>query len=202
MFVQVIQGHVEDAGQLKAAVDQWQREIAPGAAGWLGSTGGVTDDGRAITMVRFESEAAARHNSERLEQDQWWAQTSKLFLGEPTFTESNDVMLDLHGDPGTAGFVQFMQGRGSDPERSAELMQRNAAEWEAFRPEMLGSVTAGYGDGEFTMAIYFTSEEAAHEGERKELPPHMKATMDELMSLSVGEMVFFDIRSPWMHAPA
>ena len=37
MFVQVIQGHVSDAAQVRAQLDQWVEEVAPGAVGWLGS---------------------------------------------------------------------------------------------------------------------------------------------------------------------
>jgi hypothetical protein len=48
MFVQVIQGQVSDAGQARAALDRWVQELAPGATGWLGSTAGVTEDGRFI----------------------------------------------------------------------------------------------------------------------------------------------------------
>jgi hypothetical protein len=117
MFVQVIQGQVSDAGEVRAAWDRWVRELAPSAAGWLGSTGGVTGDGRFISLVRFESEDAARRNSDRPEQDQWWRETSKLFVGEATFRDSNDVTVDVAGDPDTAGFVQVIQGRGSDPDR-------------------------------------------------------------------------------------
>ncbi len=85
MFVQVIQGQVADAERAHAAVDQWARDLAPGATGWLGSTGGVTEDGRFIALARFESEEAARRNSDRPEQDRWWAETARLFTTEPTF---------------------------------------------------------------------------------------------------------------------
>ena len=34
---------------------------------------------------------------------------------EPEFHDSTDVDVDTPGDPGTAGFVQVMQGRTSDP---------------------------------------------------------------------------------------
>ena len=64
MFVQVIQGQVADAEQAHAALDRWAEELAPNAAGWLGTTAGVTDDGQLIMLARFESEAAARRNSE------------------------------------------------------------------------------------------------------------------------------------------
>src|SRR5919198_6335605 len=82
MFVQIIQGQVTDAEQVHAACDRWARELAPDAIGWLGETAGVTEDGRFIGFARFESEEAARRNSDRPEQDRWWAETSKLFTGE------------------------------------------------------------------------------------------------------------------------
>ena len=115
MFVQVIKGKTSNQQALDAALSQWMQDLAPGATGWLGSTSGVTEDGRAIAVVRFESEDDARRNSNRPEQDQWWSQTSKLFDGEPSFRDSNEVTVDAQGDPDQAGFVQVMQGRGSDP---------------------------------------------------------------------------------------
>jgi len=201
MFVQVIQGRVEDREELRSAIDQWLTHVAPGAQGWLGSTGGVTEDGRFITLARFESQEAARRNSERPEQDQWWAQTSKLFIGEPSFKDSSDVRVDLPGDPNRAGFVQIMQGRGSDPDRARELMSQDSAEWSAFRPEMIGNVGVGHEGGAYTMAMYFTSEDAAREGERKEPPPRLRAQMEEMAKLSIGETEFFDLKEPWLHSP-
>jgi hypothetical protein len=53
MFVQVIQGRVADPARVKAALDRWAEELAPDAEGWLGSTAGVTDDGRFIALARF-----------------------------------------------------------------------------------------------------------------------------------------------------
>src|SRR4029453_16589568 len=102
-------------------MDRWAQELAPGATGWLGSTAGVTDDGRFIALARFESEQATRQNSDRPEQDRWWAETSTLFTGEPSFKDSSDVTVDVTGDPDAAGFVQVMQGRGRDPDRPREL---------------------------------------------------------------------------------
>jgi hypothetical protein len=201
VFVQVIQGQVSDAGKVRAAFDRWVQELAPGAIGWLGSTAGVTDDGRFIALARFESEEAARRNSDRPEQDQWWTETAKLFSGEASFKDSSDVTVDVTGDPDDAGFVQVIQGRGSDPGRARELMGQDSSEWAAFRPDILGSVGVGHEGGAYTMAIYFTSEEAAREGERKEPPPELKAQMDEMAALSVGEPEFFDLKQPWLYAP-
>jgi hypothetical protein len=200
MFVQVIQGQVADAGQLRAQLDRWLQDLAPGATGWLGSTSGVTEDGRSIAIVRFESEDAARRNSERPEQDAWWAETSKLFSGEVNFRESNRVDVDVNGDPDSAGFVQVMQGRGSDPERAREIMSQDSSKWAEFRPEIIGSVGAEHEGGAYTMVLYFTSEQAAREGEQKEVPPELKAQMDEMDALSIGAPEFFDLKDPWLHS--
>jgi hypothetical protein len=201
MFVQVIQGQVSDAGQARAALDRWVQELAPGATGWLGSTAGVTEDGRFIALARFESEEAARRNSDRPEQDQWWGETAKLFTGEATFRDSSDVTVDVIGEPDNAGFVQVIQGRGSDPDRARELMGQDSSEWAAFRPDIIGSVGMGHDGGAYTMALYFTSEEAAREGERKEPPPELKAQMEEMGKLNVGVPEFFDLKQPWLYSP-
>jgi hypothetical protein len=202
MFVQVIQGRTSDAQGLRAAVDRWQQELAPGAVGWLGSTGGVTEDGRAIAVVRFESEEAARRNSERPEQDRWWTETEKLFEGGATFRDSSDVVVDLQGDPDQAGFVQVMQGRTSDPQRARQLMAQDPDMWAKFRPDVLGSVEIQHDDGAYTMVLYFTSEAEAREGERKEVPPELQATMEEMDKLSVGETEFFDLKEPQLRSAA
>jgi hypothetical protein len=201
MFVQVIQGQVADAEKIRAALDRWAQELAPGSTGWLGTTAGVTEDGRFIALARFTSEEAARRNSDRPEQDRWWAETAKLFTGEATFKDSSDVTVDVTGDPDKAGFVQVIQGRGSDPDRARELMEQDSSAWAAFRPEILGSLAVGHEGGAYTMAVYFTSEAAAREGERKQPPPELQAQMDEMAALSVGEPEFFDLKQPWLHSP-
>jgi hypothetical protein len=201
MFVQVIQGKISDAGEVHTALDQWAQELAPSATGWLGTTAGVTGDGQFIAIARFETEDEARRNSDRPEQDQWWAQTSKLFTEEPTFRDSTDVDLDLAGDPGQAGFVQVMQGRTSDPARARQLMSEHPSPWADFRPDVLGSVGAGHEGGAYTAVMYFTSEADAREGERKEPPAELKAQMDEMGKLEVGETTFLDIKEPWLYSP-
>jgi hypothetical protein len=77
VFIQVIQGQATNPDALRAELDRWKAELRPGADGWLGSTSGVTDDGRFIAVVRFASEELARRNSDRPEQDAWWSQASK-----------------------------------------------------------------------------------------------------------------------------
>ncbi|HET9301426.1 MAG TPA: hypothetical protein VFO20_01490 [Propionibacteriaceae bacterium] len=201
MFAQVIQGKTSNPQALAAAGEQWLQDLAPAATGWLGSTSGVTEDGRAIVVVRFDSEENARRNSNRPEQDQWWSQTSKLFDGEVTFRDSTDVTVDVQGDPDKAGFVQVMQGRSTDPQRAQQLMDQDADKWAEFRPDVVGSVTIGHDDGGYTTVLYFTSEADAREGERKEPPPELQAQMEEMNKLSVGETEFFDLKQPTLLSP-
>lgn len=202
MFVQVIQGRVADATQVRAQLDRWQAELADGSVGWLGTTAGVTDDGTLVLLARFESEDAARQNSNRAEQSAWWEATAPLFTDPPVFHDSTSVEVDTAGDPSEAGFVQVMQGRTSDPQRARELMASDPTDYRTFRPEILGTMMASHDDNAWTMAIYFTSEEAAREGERKEPPPESRQMMEELNSLAVGEPVFYDLREPWLFARA
>ena len=201
MFVQVIRGKVADASRARAALDKWIEELAPGAIGWLGTTAGVTDDGTFIALARFESESAARRNSDRPEQDKWWGEVSQAFSGDPTFQNSVAVDVDTPGDPDTAGFVQVMQGHTSNPDRARELMQQNPEAFHAFRPDILGSLSVDHEGGAFTTAIYFTSEAEARAGEKKELPEEMRAVFEEMNSLAVGEVTFLDLKEPWLYSP-
>jgi hypothetical protein len=201
MFVQVIRGRVTDPEQVHAALNRWPEQLAAGAPGWLGTTAGVTGDGQFVALARFESEEAARRNSDRPEQDLWWTETSRLFTGEVAFRDSTDVTVDVNGDPGKAGFVQVMQGRSSDPDRAREIMAQNPDEWAAFRPDVIGSVAVVHEGGAYTMAMYFTSEQAAREGERKEPPPRLKAQMEEMNQLAIGEPEFLDLERPWLYSP-
>jgi hypothetical protein len=202
MFVQVIQGRTSEPEALADAFDRWKADVSSGATGWLGSTGGVTADGRFIAIARFESEEAAMTNSARPEQDAWWSETAKLFDGEVTFRNSTEVDVDVQGDPDQAGFIQVMQGRGSDPERAKELMNQDSDKWAEFRPEVLGSVAVGHEDGAYTMVLYFTSEAEAREGERKEPPPELRAQMEEMDKLTIGETEFFDLERPLLASPS
>jgi hypothetical protein len=201
VFVQIIQGQVDDASAVQAALDRWVNDLAGGATGWLGSTAGVTDDGTFLALARFESEEAARQNSDRPEQGQWWSETSQLFRGEATFTESTEVDVDLIGDPDQAGFVQVIRSKTTNPNRVRELMKTDAEDFRDFRPDMLGTVTAVHDGGVMTTVAYFTSEEEARAGEQKEPPAEWMATMEEMQQLSVGEPEYFDLRSPWLASP-
>lgn len=201
MFIQVIQGQVQQPEAVYMELDRWVKEVSRGTEGWVGSTAGVTSDGRFIGLARWESEDAARRHAARPEQDRWWNNFTKLFVAGPKFHETNDVFIDTPGDPNQAKFVQVAQGRATDEGRFRELMDAHRQEWATFRPEILGSVACRHGGGAFTMAVYFTTEEAARAGEAKEPPPALKADMEELDSLSVGTEIF-DLHEPWIQSPA
>jgi hypothetical protein len=201
MFAQVIQGRTSDAQGVRAALDRWVEELRPGSVGWLGSTVGITDDGTVIAVARFESAEAAEANSRRPEQGRWWEETSQLFDGEVTFRDSEDVTVELEGDPDRAGFVQVMQGRVTDADRAKALMaQIPSEEMRRYRPDVLGSLSIGHPDGVWTQVLYFTTEAEAREGERKEPPKEFQNVMEEMGKLSVGETTFYDIREPLLQS--
>ncbi len=79
-------------------------------------------------------------------------------------------------------------------------MSGDSEEWAAFRPDIIGSLAVEHDDGAYTMALYFTSEEEAREGERKEVPPALKAQMEEMDALSIGVPEFFDLKEPWLYS--
>ena len=194
MFVQIIQGTVTDADALQRSVARWRTEIKPGAHGYLGSTGGVTPEGRGITMVRFESEADAQANSDRAEQGAWWNEASKAFGDDVTFHNCTEVESLLGGGNDAAGFVQVIQGRTSDEAQMRRNGLASQEELRALRPDLLGVVVAFHGDGGFSQFIYFSSEDAAREGEKaiqndSELGNRLRATIE-------GDLTFFDLKEP------
>ena len=196
MFVQVIEGRTQDAEGLKRQGERWQVEVGPGAIGYLGVTSGVTADGRAITIARFESAEAARANSDRPEQGQWWSEMAKYYDGEVTFTESTDTAEFLGGGSNDAGFVQIMKSTGVDRDRVARMDQ----EFERFaelRPDLIGSFRVWTGPDSCIEANYFTSEAEARAGEKKELPAEVQAMMAEFQDV-MKNTEFLDLTDPYI----
>jgi len=197
MFIQVITGQATDREGLQRLGDRWNDELRPGATGFLGSVTGVTDDGRSIAVVRFESEAAARRNSERPEQGAWWAEAEKCLEGV-AFAESVEVITMLGGAVKEAGFVQVMRGRITDPDKMAgvrDRMDEMEAAMRRHRPDVLGDVIAVHADGSYTDTVYFESEESARAGETREMPAEMGALFNDLMAaITVDE--YLDLKDP------
>jgi hypothetical protein len=196
MFVQIIQGKVADESRLRAQMDRWLEDLAPGADGWLGGTYGITDDGMLLAMVRFESEDAARRNSDRPEQGRWWQDTETCFEGSVTFHDCRDVHVLLKGGSDDAGFVQVIQGRVRDKERVLALEQEGETMMAEHRPDIIGVTIAVDDDGTFTEVVSFTSEAAAREGERREMTPDMERLIREEMSL-LEDTRYLDLHHPW-----
>lgn len=193
MFIQVITGQVADPAGLEAALDRWQKDVRPGATGFLGSTGGVTADGRFVTLVRFESAEAAKANSDRAEQGAWWAEAEKCFGGPVTFHDCTEIDTYRGGGSDDAGFVQVMQGR-ADKQRLREMDERAESQLPDLRPDLLGSVRAWHGD-EYTEAAYFTNETEARAGEAQGPPPEMADILREWQDV-MGEVTYFDLTAP------
>jgi hypothetical protein len=150
--------------------------------------------------LRVRGRGAARRNSDRPEQGQWWAATAKLFDGEPTFANCRDVDELLGGGSDDAGFVQVIQGRAIDQDRLRELGKAAEEFLRAARPEIIGGTTGWHGDGEFTEIVYFTSEKEALEAEGRETPESLQGPAQEYLSL-MTDMRYYDLRGPWTYGP-
>ena len=121
MFIQVMQGEIKDLEGARETMNRWREELEAGAEGWIGGTFGVSDDGQLVAVVRFESEEAARRNSERPEQGAWWSDMSAHFIGDVAFHDYSEVVTLLDGGSDDAGFVQIIQGRIANPARFREM---------------------------------------------------------------------------------
>ena len=196
MFVQVIEGKVADAAQLRRQLDRWVADLSPGATGWLGTTAGVAADGRVVAFARFESPDAARANSDRPEQGEWWSETQGCFDGEVSFSDAEDVDQFLAGGSDDAGFVQVMKG-GADRDTLRQMDERFAAVADTFRPDLIGGLRAWVAPDRYVEVAYFTSEDEARANEGKEPPPEVAAEMEQFMSLMAG-VEFIDLSDPWL----
>lgn len=197
MFIQVITGTVTDPGAFRRQGEKWEKELRPGATGFLGSTGGMTEDGHFIELARFESEEAARKNSDRPEQGEWWNETEKSVEGAE-FKDSTDIITFLGGGKDNAGFVQVMRGRVTDAAKLAELRRELGKMEKVFseaRPDVVGEVIALHDDDTYTDVVYFSSEAEARANEAKPMSVEAQAVFEELMSaVEIDE--YLDLKEP------
>lgn len=195
MFIQIIQGRCTRQDELRAHAETWRDDLGPGATGWLGGTYGFTDDDQFVGIVRFESKEAAMANSARPEQGAWAERFMALMDGPVEFHDCDDVTLMMDGGSDSAGFVQVIRGRVSDPDRLKALMADTEMLHEA-RPDILGATLAFEDDGTFTETIAFTTEAEAREGERREMPD-MPADVRETPETAMQGATFYDLHRPW-----
>lgn len=198
MFVQLIEGEVADRDGLYAQMDRWERELRPGATGFLGSTGGVDADGRGILMACFDTAESAKRNSDRPEQGRWWAETEKCFEGPPSFSESDDIEDLGRGGSSAAGFVQIMKGT-ADRARVAEMDRLFEDRMTDIRPDVLGLRRVWTGPDTYVEAVYFTSEAEARQGEVQDMPADLVEEMASYTDLTAG-IEYIDLTDPILSA--
>ena len=197
MFVQVIQGRCKDEAGLRSQVEKWQTELKPGADGWLGSTMGVAEDGTFIAAARFESQEAARRNSDRPEQGAWWEQTSKFLEDDVKFYDCTDVQEWSGGGSDDAGFVQVMQAYAKDKE-AVKTGMKEMENAPSSRPDVIGGLVAWGPDDGYSNFVYFTSEEEARKGEAADnQSPEERQQMEEWMNM-ITDLRFIDLKQPWL----
>jgi hypothetical protein len=192
VFIQIVQGRCTRQDDLRALVEEWRRDLSPGATGWLGGTYGFTDDDLFVAVVRFESREAAMANSQRPEQGAWAERLAALMDGPMEFHDCDDVSLLFDGGSDDAGFVQVIRGKVDDPQRLKEMLA-DADTLHEMRPDILGATLAIEADGTFTECVAFTSEEAARAGEQVEPPEAVQRDIEYAMK----DATFYDLRHPW-----
>jgi len=198
MFVQVIEGRTSDPDGLRAQFDKWVAELQPGAEGYVGTTAGVAADGRVVCFARFASQDAARANSERPEQGEWWAETEKL-LDDVQFSESSDVTQFLAGGSDDAGFVQVMKVTGVDRSKLEDGDRQFEPLAPKLRPDLIGGVRVWTGPDTIIEANYFTSEADARSNEGQQPPPELAESFAEYMAM-MSKAEFVDFSDPYLHS--
>jgi len=177
---------------LRRQLERWRSDVKPGAVGFLGSTGGIADDGTAIVFARFEDATAAKANGDRPEQTAWWNEMAKYYDGEPTFRDSSDVTVILDGGSNDAGFVQVMEGTVSDRAKADSFEVEMLQELRAARPDVMGGLRVWFDSDKFAQTVYFSSEEAARSGESS---AEFAGPQKEFMALH-RELTFLDLHAP------
>jgi hypothetical protein len=198
MFVQCITAKVTDEAGFRKQHEKWQREVAPGAIGYLGSTGGLTEDGRLFLAARFETAEAAQQNGVRQEQDAWWKETEG-YLSDVVFEDSSDVQPYLGGGSDDSGFVQVMRYRLKDIGAAREIW----AEMDKLpneRPDLMGALTVTHDGGSVTDILYFTNEKEARENEGKTPSPEAAEVMGRWGELIDGDIEYLDLKEPLLHS--
>jgi hypothetical protein len=193
MFVQVVRGKTKNPDAMLALGDKWQKELRPGATGYLGSTVGAAPDGTFLAAIQFTDDVAAKANSDRPEQDAFFNEMKQHIDGEPSFSESSDTSLLFDGPSEKATFVQVMESTVKDRAK-AEAMENDQmlAELRKARPDLLGGLRVWLDGGKCLEIAYFTNEADARKGESSE---DFGAPQEEFMAL-YDNMTYLDLPNP------
>lgn len=200
MFVWVLEAKATDPGEVGRQLGRWTSEFGD-TPGYLGATGGVTDDSRFLLFVRWESEEAANELLGRPAHLAWYDEFQRSFDGAVEFAETEDVTTHLGGGSDTAGFVQAMKISGVDRQRidAADRQFENTAS--QFRPDLIGGIRVWTAPDGFVEANYFTSEHDARAGERTDPPPELAESLDDFMAM-MKDAEYFDFTEPFLHSAA
>jgi hypothetical protein len=196
VFIQIIQGRCTRQDELHALADEWRKQLAPGADGWLGGTYGFTDDDMFLGIVRFEDREKAMANSQRPEQGAWSEKMMALMDGPVEFHDCDDVTLLMDGGSDDAGFVQVIRGKVDDPDRLKAMMSGDTTMLHEMRPDIIGATLAIEPDGTFTETVAFSDESSARKGESQEPPEDVRSEMDYAMR----DATFYDLHHPWFES--
>ncbi|MBA2387532.1 MAG: hypothetical protein H0V69_10670 [Acidimicrobiia bacterium] len=199
MFVWVLEGKAADPGEVGRQLGRWTSEFGETIPGYLGATGGVTDDGRFLLFVRWESEDAGNELLMRPEQQAWYEEFQTSFDGAIVFAETGDVTTHLAGGSDAAGFVQAMKVSGVDRQRveAADREFENIASH--VRPDLIGGIRVWTALDGFVEVNYFTSEQDARAGEKQAPPPELVEGFEDFMAM-MKDAEYFDFTAPFLHS--
>ena len=88
----------------------------------------------------------------------------------------------------------MLQGHAKNEKDMRKMLPTVEKELHTARPDILGITIGWHGDGRFTQAVYFTSQEAARAGEEHE--KGNEELREQFMSNIDGTPVFFDLTEP------
>jgi hypothetical protein len=197
VFVWVLEGKVADPGEVGRQLGRWTAEFGD-SPGYLGATGGVTDDRRFLLVMRWESEEAGNDLLRRREQQEWYGALQESFDGAIEFAATGDVTTHLAGGSDAAGFVQAMKVSGVDRLR-VESADRDFESIAAqFRPDLIGGVRVWTAPDGFVEVNYFTTEQEARAGEKQDPPPEAMEGFEDFMAM-MEDAEYFDFTEPFLH---
>ena len=172
MFVHVVRAPAADPGPLLEQVARLPAMLGTEAAGFLGLTAGISDEGDFVAVARFASPGG----------DAWWAALEPWLAGPPTVRASSEVELLLGGGSDEAGFIEVIEGHATDRHRFMVLERQLEQRFAAERPDFLGSQIIWWADGSWLEVAYFTSEDDLRAADARGLSPEV----EELVSAWEG----------------